>query len=72
MTAAEMVEMLQEGIDQLLDGAFEDLVSGRTYADAGVMTRNDGLVLRFRNGDEFQIQVVQSAHGADDDDQGGF
>ena len=33
----------------------------RSYAEAMVMTYNDGLVLRLKSGDEFQISVVQSA-----------
>lgn len=31
-----------------------------SFADAGVLTRNAGLVVRLRNGDEFQITIVQS------------
>jgi hypothetical protein len=32
----------------------------RSFGDAGVLTRNEGLVLRLSDGSEFQITVVQS------------
>jgi hypothetical protein len=32
----------------------------RSFADAGVLTRNAGLVLRAPDGQEFQITVVRS------------
>ena len=32
----------------------------RSFEDAGVMTRNAGLVLRVPDGQEFQISVVKS------------
>jgi hypothetical protein len=31
-----------------------------SFAEAGVMTNNHGLVLRFKDGSEFQVTVVQS------------
>lgn len=47
------------------DAEFDDLdvVRVSTFADAGVLTRNSGLVVRLRNGDEFQITIVQSREG---------
>ena len=41
-----------------------------TYEDAGVLTRNRGLVVRMADGTEFQVQIVQSraGHGGDEDD----
>jgi len=32
-----------------------------TFEDAGVMTRNKGVVLRMENGSEFQITIVKSS-----------
>lgn len=32
----------------------------RTFADAGVMTYNRGLVLGFANGAEYQVTIIQS------------
>ena len=34
--------------------------SVRTFANAGVMTYNQGLVLRLPDGSEFQVTIVQS------------
>ena len=33
----------------------------RSFADAGILTRNAGLVVRLANGAEFQVTIVQSA-----------
>lgn len=35
-------------------------VSARTFWETGVMTSDDGFVLKFDDGTEFQITVVQS------------
>ena len=35
----------------------------RSFDDVGVMTMNDGLVIRFKDGSEFQLTVVQSKRG---------
>ncbi|MCD6369950.1 MAG: hypothetical protein J7L63_00410 [Thermoplasmata archaeon] len=43
----------------LLDG-FDDIESVRTFEEAGVLTRNAGLVCRLGDGSEFQITIVQS------------
>jgi hypothetical protein len=39
-----------------------------TFENAGILTRNRGLVVRLRNGAEFQLCIVQSqeADGADE------
>ena len=34
-----------------------------TYADAGVLTRDAGLIVRTAAGDEFQVTIVQTRHG---------
>ena len=41
-----------------------------TFEDAGVLTKNRGLVVRMADGSEFQVDIVQSraARGADEDD----
>lgn len=35
----------------------------RTYADAGMLTMNRGLVVRLDDGTEFQVTIVQSDRG---------
>ena len=39
-----------------------------TFEEAGLLTRNKGLVVRFENGDEFQLTIVQSEYGTNNDD----
>ncbi len=46
--------LLAEGLGE---AAFE--VDG--FRDTGPLTRNDGLVVQFRNGDAFQLTIAQSA-----------
>lgn len=49
----------QADLESLLCG-----MSGGSFADAGVMTNDAGLVLRLADGSEFQISVVQSKEGS--------
>src|SRR6185436_5818936 len=41
-----------------------------TYADAGVLTRDAGLLVRTASGDEFQVTIIRTRHGrnAEDDE----
>ena len=41
----------------------EQLDSASSFEDAGIMTRNRGVVWRMADGSEFQITIVQSAMG---------
>ena len=46
-----------------------DEVSGlETFADAGVLTSNGGLVVRLANGGEYQLTIVQSKLATDGSD----
>jgi len=59
-------EALGVSIGQLEDDevtvpdALRELIRVESFADAGVLTDNDGLVLRFQNGREFQLSIIQS------------
>ena len=61
-------EQVASALEELLNGEdtdrvdrVMDLVSGATlFANAGVLTRNDGLVLTLSDGTEFQVTVVRS------------
>lgn len=52
-----LVAMFDEPDDDRL--AVEDV---RTFADAGVMTRDRGVVVALADGSEFQLTIVQSKH----------
>jgi len=54
-------------VDLLLDSD-DDVESVNTFDEAGVLTHNQGLVVAFDNGAEFQITIVQSAGWRDDDE----
>ena len=41
----------------------------RTFSDSGLMTRDKGLVVKLADGSEFQVTVVQSVFGDDDEDE---
>lgn len=70
--AQEVEDVLGEALDALTIDDFDDTEIGgmlrelgalrrvETFAQAGVMTYNAGLVLSFANGAEFQITIVQS------------
>lgn len=53
----EMQEALLELFEQVDQEGEIEVV---TFADAGVLTQNRGLVVRTREGAEFQLTIVQS------------
>lgn len=61
MTDQDMQSVLQEAVEFYVghDPHNPD-ISITSFADAGVLTRNAGLVLRLDDGSEFQVTVVQS------------
>lgn len=59
-TDDEMAEHLQECIAADETSPLAGEVEISTYAEAGVMTTNAGLVLRRMDGSEYQITVVRS------------
>ena len=42
------------------EGLLPGVEHGMTFEDAGIMTRNKGVVLRFEDGTEFQVTIVRS------------
>ena len=54
------LEMILDGDYDVSDTAFEELVSVATFEDAGVMSHDNGLVLRMSDGSEFQLCIVKS------------
>ena len=52
-----LVDLIEQDEELWSDG---DKPTVRSFEDAGVMTRNAGLVLRAPDGQEFQISVVKS------------
>lgn len=40
------------------------------FTDAGIMTADRGLIMRFPDGTEFQVTIVQSGYADADDEEG--
>lgn len=66
LTAGELTATLGDLLALVHDdpdgfqGLTSELASVRSFSDAGVMSTNDGLVVTFEDGSEFQITVVRS------------
>ena len=65
MTESEFVEYLDEA---LMWASEEDgmIIGSTTFQDVGMMTMNEGLVVRMKSGEEFQVTVVKSRSGRDE------
>jgi len=76
MNAFDVEEAIQEALverdENHADLHGEPQVFARivTYADAGVLTRDAGLLVRTASGDEFQVTIIRTRHGrnAEDDE----
>ena len=69
MNEQDFEEVLQDGLRELIaqDGDYrtaEDLcwenLRVQTYAEAGVLTRDKGLVISLPNGREYQLTIIRS------------
>lgn len=59
-TIEDALNLLISGELDLVDTALGEVSNIKTYAEAGILTRDSGLVLRMENGSEFQITIKQS------------
>ena len=65
MTTTDLLDLLTDAITDEHPGA-----RVRTYDEAGVLTRDKGLVVRLPGGGEFRITVQRyGVEGDDDDDE---
>lgn len=60
MTEKQMQNWLIEAIYQLMEDQGGHSGEVLTFEEAGVMTKNAGLVVYFHNGCEFQLKIVRS------------
>lgn len=56
MDEKDLTNAISEGIIDYLEDEDFDL---KTYEEAGVLTRDSGIVLKFKDGNEFQITIKQ-------------
>lgn len=59
-TIEDALKLLISGELDLVDTALGEVSNIKTYAEAGILTRDSGLVLRMEDGSEFQITIKQS------------
>lgn len=59
-TIEDALNLLISGESDLVDTALGEVSNIKTYAEAGILTRDSGLVLRMEDGSEFQITIKQS------------
>lgn len=59
-TIEDALNLLISGELDLVDTALGEVSNIKTYAEAGMLTRDSGLVLRMEDGSEFQITIKQS------------
>lgn len=59
-TIEDALNLLISGELDLVDTALGEISNIKTYAEAGILTRDSGLVLRMEDGSEFQITIKQS------------
>jgi hypothetical protein len=59
MTESEFVEYIDEA---LMWSSEEDgmIIGSGSFESVGMLTRNEGLVVRMRDGSEFQVTVVKN------------
>ena len=59
MSELEFAEYLNEALTWVSneDGMIDECV---TFRDVGMMTMNEGLVVRMKDGSEFQLKIVRS------------
>jgi hypothetical protein len=71
MNAHDLEEAIQEALlerdENHADLHGENPVYFRvvSYASAGILSRDAGLIVRTRSGDAFQVTIVQTRHGRD-------
>lgn len=58
-TIEDALNLLISGELDLVDTALGEVSNIKTYAEAGILTRDSGLVLRMEDGSEFQITIKQ-------------
>mgnify|MGYP007090406149 CR=1 FL=1 len=53
---------IEDALNLLISGELDlgEVSNIKTYAEAGILTRDSGLVLRMEDGSEFQITIKQS------------
>jgi hypothetical protein len=59
MDEREMAKTIQQALEAWYENEVGETVGIRSYEDEGVMTYNEGLVVRLPDGSAFQLTVVR-------------
>ncbi|MBN1631593.1 MAG: hypothetical protein JW990_17695 [Thermoleophilia bacterium] len=59
-TEQELARWLEEVIFEILDATEGSGLRATSFAEAGLLTADEGLVLRFPGGTEFRLTIVRS------------
>ena len=71
MTPRRFERWLAEAIDAQRTDADEDPIrEDEDFVQAGILTMDRGLVVRFEDGSEIQVTLVQSRRGREDVEEG--
>lgn len=57
--ATDALEMASEAAE-IPDEMISPVVDAKTFHEAGVLTMDDGFVVKFEDGTEYQVTIVQS------------
>jgi len=60
MNERDFREVLHEALIMYIDDSEDVIRKIQTFEDAGVITSNEGLVIRTDDGSEFQLTIVKS------------
>ena len=60
MTESEFSELLQEVLYDNLVIEDNQLVSAKSFESAGILTSNEGIVVKMIDGSEFQVTIVKA------------
>jgi len=59
MDEKEMAEIIRQALEAYYENEMGEMVRINSYEDEGVMTYNEGLIVRLPDGSKFQLTIVE-------------
>jgi hypothetical protein len=59
-TVMNKAQELEEELKELFEGMVSGIIEVQTFDEAGILTRDRGVVVTLEDGDEYQISIVRS------------
>lgn len=72
MNEIQFVDFLQDLLFEYQDNPDdpdENFKRVQTFREVGMLTKNEGLVVKMADGSEFQITIVQSEYASDEEEE---